>query len=121
MNLGQPGLSLFRKRDAGSLAMLAAAVLGCGETAVRQISQGSRDLPQVSERLTAREALDLVLPLARGISPTPVLLLITSGFDIDAQDVQERGSMSSIFPTVPRRSCIPSSSMILSRLTATFE
>lgn len=65
--------------------VLAMSLFGCRETPISEVVRGSRELPQTGGRVTAREALALVYPAVLETSKKPVLLLITSGTDINAE------------------------------------
>jgi hypothetical protein len=65
--------------------VLPMALFGCSETPISDVVRGSRELPQARGRVTAREALALVYPAVLETSKKPVLLVITSGTDINAE------------------------------------
>lgn len=71
----------------GAIAFLwfAVVLVGCGDESADEVLQGSRDLPQVPGRITARDAFELVYPSVLQISSQPIMLLITSGPGIDGE------------------------------------
>lgn len=71
--------------DFKGVALLACLVMGCGGRAIDKVSEGIARLPDVTGPLTAREAHAIVGPMAQGISGQPVLVLISSGFDINSE------------------------------------
>jgi hypothetical protein len=72
-------------RAYGAIALILASLAGCGDRPINEVSQGVQPLPRVARPLTAREALAVVHPMAEGISRQPVLLVISSGFGINAE------------------------------------
>ena len=87
------------KRNFGSIVLLTVALFQGGETPVSEVSQGSRELPQARGRVSAREALALVSPTIKEASKKPVLILITSGSDIDAEGRSGRWEFVFHFPS----------------------
>lgn len=80
-----PLTPLSWRRYALALAvLLAISPFGWSETPIDEVVQGARELPQTRGPVTAREALDLVHPAALEVAKEPVLLLISSGTDINA-------------------------------------
>ena len=89
----------LRKHDFGCILLLTMALFQGGETPISEVSQGSRELPKTRGRATAREALALVYPTVEETSKKPVLVLITSGSDIDAEGRSGRWEFVFHFPS----------------------
>jgi hypothetical protein len=66
------------------MALMVTLLVGCGDGPIREVTQGVREFSDIRGRITARDALTLVHPLAQETSRQPVLVLITSGSDINA-------------------------------------
>lgn len=80
------------------IVMVMGLLFGCGDGPATGISQGTIEFPGVRGPITAKEALALVLPTAQKTSGKPVLVLITSGSDINGEGLSSRWEFVFHFP-----------------------
>ena len=74
------------------------SLFSCGDGQVAKVSHGSIEIPGVKGSITAGEALAILNPVVRKTSDRAVLVLITSGSDINGKGLSGRWEFVFHFP-----------------------